>query len=1261
MESFHPKSEKPPYMTRRSSGAARRPRIVAGLSIALVLLGVAVVLLLVLGRGKNRGDRDLAHAPAPAAVEDARPAAGAAEPGAEASLVEEAAKEEEAKPEPETPPLLRGRVTGEGAGIAGAGVHIFPRGVILGTIERLRDVAESGGDMPQIPAVIAAVRDELDKLRQSDITALTNGEGIYEFRGIAADSYFVLTLANGWLFRYGDVASVTEGSTATLDLDLERGATIAGRVVGASGAGLPGVSVVAEFRPAGLTGFGKIVHHLLRYVNGEFLKGPFEAKSAEDGSFEIASLPPGVYDLAATGHEGIEARLQGIETGSTDAVLYLGKGASAKGLAIDGSGAPVPGASFWLERQDDILQLQGPAMMWSNAANSFLRLLDDGPKRVRSGTRGEVHLSRLGPGSYRLSIDGAGFLPFTRSFAVDWGESLDLGLLRLDRGESIRGAVLDEGGSPLEGARIVAAPANVNILNMANVFDDQVSGRSGATADASGAFHVDGLAKGKYRLIASARGYGAEARTADSGEEAVALHLKKGVRVAGLVVSARDEKPVAGARVRSGSTQAAADDEGRFVLEGVTPRDPSGGPFGQLFPGMAQRAQDAPKKVKIEASAQGYLEEEVDVELASVHEEIRIAISGAPEIAGRVLDPDGSPVAGSLVRLAPAEDEDFPFGDMVDTSMLFLAASVSDLDGKFRFKSFRFANGTARYGVVADHPLYSRGKSEAFQLEGNADPAKEIDVRLERAAKIKGIVTDGTSGVPNASVRLSKARKEGSGQPGFSIFMATMGLPKGGDVVYAKKDGAFRFDGVAPGNYVLSAEGTGFTESKEIPVTLAAGEEKEVAITVARGGEIAGVVSDAAGTPIEGAKVRLLRQPGGDEDQEGQQLYAMQKGLGGSYKTARAGEGGSFRFQGLPAGKYTIAASLAGFTPREVEGITPGKEEQRIVLEPSSILRGVVRDAASGEAIQRFRVRIYPKDASGAEGGPMARRFLANDREHSDPEGRFTRDDLAAGAAIVEVASPGYVPAKSELLLASGRALDEEFLLAAAGRIRGRVVDLATQQPIAGARVGLAPMRPTDGSASEPEGAERSEERGRKRSRIRRAGGEDGEAAPGGEDTDDSRAMGEYFMEDVFVERIVTAEDGTFLLEDVPVGPQRIVVTHQNFIPESREGLEVAAGQEISAQVGLRTGLSLSGKVANGSGQPVAGRFVFLRGAAEENAHVRKSTISGPDGEFHVGGLEKGSYRVMVAGGNQQRWGEGTQATSVEIDQDVTGLELVAP
>src|SRR5262245_55220479 len=246
----------------------RKVHIALGLSI--LLLGGALLLFLLRGQ---RGDRSApAETPAPlaaapAAVERTRAPAGAAAGKEEA----EEAREEPAPPPP--PPLLEGRVLGEGEGIAGASVRLFSTKRVEEAIERLEAFVPQGTAFPDIRAIVPAVLRELEELRAGGRTAVTDSTGAYRLREPPDRRHPVLAPAGGWLLRFGDVVSLSAGRTQVLALPLDRGATIAGRVVDASGAGLRGVAVAAELRP-GSIGFGPLIRKLIRFVNGEFLRGP---------------------------------------------------------------------------------------------------------------------------------------------------------------------------------------------------------------------------------------------------------------------------------------------------------------------------------------------------------------------------------------------------------------------------------------------------------------------------------------------------------------------------------------------------------------------------------------------------------------------------------------------------------------------------------------------------------------------------------------------------------------------------------------------------------------------------------------------------------------------------------------------------------------------------------------------------------------------------------------------------------------------------
>ncbi len=1232
---------------QRDNPGLRRKLLVSSL-ISLVLVGITVFLLV--RRGDN-GPGDgalLGRGPGGEQSSPALPAGDAtAESDAKALAGAEKAKEDEkaAPEEPLPPPLLHGRVTGEGAGIEGAAVNLFSTKSIERAIERLEDLAPQGGEMPDIEGIALGLREELEKFRASAVTSKSVKDGAYEVRGVEPGSYFVLTLADGRLFRYGDVVNLATDRSETLDLALDRGASIAGRVVNASGDGVAGATVIAEFRPGGMAGVGLVIRRLLRYVNGEFLKGPFQAVSGPDGAFTISSLPPGVYDVAASKVEGVEARLPQVETGTSEAVIYLGAPCAIKGsfATRDGAAASVP---FLLERQDDVVQLPMPIGGFDKIANTVNRFVSGGPKKGVSNAKGEFGAAPLAPGKYRLSVETRGVLPFLREFELDWGEAADLGILQLDRGATIAGIVKGADGRPIEGAKVLATPAKPNFMIMGSVVNDFVTGRASATTNDSGAFRLGGLVRGKYQVVATAPGHAAAAKQGvETDGEPIALDLKPGARITGRVIAAHDGAPIPNARVRARETRGRTDAEGRFTLDGVSPK----GVEGSLFVGMQGSALNlegaTPKTaVDVHAGAEGFIGSEGTIDLASGKMEIEIALEKAPEIAGVVLDPDGQPAPGSLVRLTPAIPEEMPF-DFFDTGMIFFAAGVTDLEGKFKLASFKGADENGRYRVIADHVLYSRGASEAFPLQTKSeekgktkkDEPGELQITLVRGGKVTGIVTDGTKPVPGATVRLAKAPKKDKGPvEQFGMFLSMIGLPKGGDLAYTGREGRFEYSRVTPGDYLVSAEVAGFTDSPAQPVTIAPGDEREVTLSVDPGGEIAGTVADPASMALANARVRLFRDVAskdGKGNNEERQFLEAQKLFGGSYKSVRTAEDGSFRFQGLQEGTYTVSAEYTGYVRREVAGVAPGKVDERIVLEPAASLAGIVADMGNGLPITRFHVRVT-RDGEGGKEAPGP--FNPGDREYSDAEGRFARDDLEAGKHVVKVTAQGFAPASREVFLTAGGRIEERFPLAQAGSIRGVVVDKATQMPVAGARIslsGLARSRARSNDGAQAEGVEKVSDR---RSARLRKQAEDRSArqdAAGAADpqSGDQRAMNEYFTEEwAPAESTTSGEDGGFLLEGVPEGPQRVIVTHGEYVPLAQEGVEAPAGQEIELSFAIAAGLTISGKLRDSAGNPASNRFVFARGASQENAHVRKSVNASPTGEFRLSGLEKGTYRLIA-------------------------------
>ncbi|MGQ9591960.1 MAG: carboxypeptidase regulatory-like domain-containing protein, partial [Planctomycetota bacterium] len=1079
--------------TAREEPASPRRKILLSLALSVATIAGFVILFALLGRWGGRRDAG------EFARRDGAPAAetsgggGGEEARAEAEGAggpsEAAERDEEAEAEA---PILRGRVTGEGAGIAGARVHLFSVREIERAIERLEGLLPQG-ELPDVPSLVEAIRGELDRFRRSAVVAKTDGEGIYEFYRIEPGGYVVLATADEWLFRYGDVASLEAGRTEVLDIELSRGAAIAGRVLGTDGRGMEGVSVLAEYRPPGIPSIGRTLRRMVAYVNGEFLKGPFECRSAPDGSFRLAALPPGVYDLHAQAPDRPETTLSGVPTGSADVVIYIGQGAEIRGRLADFEGLPLEGVAVALKRLEEGPQLPLVAAPFSKLLDSIARLAGDEPRVVLSGERGAFSIDHLSPGRYRLQIEERGVLPFDREVELSWGEVLDLGLVRVDRGEAISGWVLSENGSPIEGARVAVAPGRPNFLNIGTAFNDFLTGRLLAATGPTGLFRLGGLVPGEYQVIATARGHApGSVRGARAGGEPLTIRLAPGARISGRVVALGTGAPIAGARVRAGEVRATADEDGRFELDGVAPRERWREIFS--FPGAPERSEPA-NAVRIEAAAPGYLDARESYDL-SLGREIAIVLAPAPEIRGTVLDPDGKPAPGSLVRLVPWVPERMPaFLDFVGDGSIFLAVSVTDLEGRFRLSGFRGGRAGQLYRVAADHVLYARSFSEPFRLEGRTEeagravgvelvqppegmdgsdarpagrPGAEVVVRLEPRAQIHGVVADSKGPVPAAAIRLSRQPEspDPNVERGFA-FLDMLGLPKGGRVVYTNREGRFSHDGLRPGRYVVACEVAGFIDPPAQTAEIAAGEVKELNFTVEAGGEIRGVVADPAGAPVAGAQIRCLREPGAG-DEEGRRVLEAQRFLGGAYRTARSGPEGEFAVVGLPPGLYAISAEKPGYARGEVSGAAPGEAEIRLVLVPAGSIAVAVADAASGAPIPRFSVSIRRKD-----GGARPDASFGLPLDASDPYGRFVRDGLEPGAYDVEVSAPGYASASAPADVAPGAVSERSFLLVRSGSVAGIAFDAATGTPVAGARVSIAEEAETGGAetASELAGA----------------------------------------------------------------------------------------------------------------------------------------------------------------------------------------------
>jgi Carboxypeptidase regulatory-like domain len=327
----------------------------------------------------------------------------------------------------------------------------------------------------------------------------TRADGRFAFGGLGDGTYALRAASGVWVSEtVRGVVAKRDGAELASPLQLSPGGTSVGRVVQDSGEGLVDVEVRAE--STAVTGDDAL---------------PTVVRTKKDGGFTLAPLVVGTYRVTAA-RPGYVLRTAPTVTFKEDAELgvpfdpQLGtrpsiklellRGARVTGRITDARGAVAAGAHVRCvaSAMDDLTVLTGQLPLAAEAA-----ALPSGAGRALGSTRsaiadahGRFTVDDLIPGRYRVEVAQAGFEPLqTDELTLAPGERRDLGALALRDGFPVAGRVVDEGGTPLEGARVTAAGA-----------DPSSSGLTTAT-DGAGSFSI-ALPAGSYRLTASARGHG---------------------------------------------------------------------------------------------------------------------------------------------------------------------------------------------------------------------------------------------------------------------------------------------------------------------------------------------------------------------------------------------------------------------------------------------------------------------------------------------------------------------------------------------------------------------------------------------------------------------------------------------------------------------------------------------------------------------------------------------------------------------------------
>lgn len=346
------------------------------------------------------------------------------------------------------------------------------------------------------------------------------------------------------------------------------------------------------------------------------------------------------------------------------------------------------------------------------------------------------------------------------------------------------------------------------------------------------------------------------------------------VRVTGAVVDAASGKPVADVEVvfADGQSEATTQSDlaGRYSID-VRPGHYR--PFvradGIISVGHAPRER-LPGRPKTDQIAASRLDVAPRLAVYANLAGADLEVVRAGQIAGRVFDGDGTPVAGALVRARPTDGHDL-------RPVLGTDVAETDLDGTFKLEL-----GEAHYVVEAFHDRYGATES-APTIAVSAGSVATADLTMIAGCVISGrVVREGGGDAGDGAIERSH-----SDEPGSSFY------PAGSFA----DDGTFRWTTTEEGDVTLRAWPWKATHSPARTFACRDGaRHDDVVFTIPSiGADLGGTIVTARGAPAARAFIDVQGMSEGTMNQQ-----------------ERADDLGRWEVFALPPGQYLVTAYVEG-------------------------------------------------------------------------------------------------------------------------------------------------------------------------------------------------------------------------------------------------------------------------------------------------------------------------------------------------------------
>jgi carboxypeptidase family protein len=730
----------------------------------------------------------------------------------------------------------------------------------------------TGPDGPVSGAEVVAdvwnpVRGSLPSRTTTDATGAFRFGGLPEGRArvVASRSGYVQIPSPGEGWRTGTkpdartVVEIPRSGEARIDLRVERGAMVTGRVVSGG-------------RPVAMA--------LVAAVSGEIRR---ETTTGAGGDFVLAGLrtdAPAKLHVVRDGFVDADAEVRASQepAGPLEIVMEplgtaRGRVVGPDGGAVDGAWVQIAPAKLALDAGYEVLSVWHRAERVSVAPDGSF----DAPIAWFQGASADGIVVRAGAPGLAPAI--------SRRLAPPRSGSVDAGTLNLEAGHRLEGRVLAADGSgPVAGAKIefmneTLPPALGQRRDWSTVGRDQTPFEWVARTGSDGTFAIEGLPPWRYELRVNAEGFdGAGPTVAVPQEKPALIELKRLLTLSGRVET-EDGAGAPGVIVM-------AIVPGHGAVDQTETREGGAFEFRWIPDGRylleARRAWDVTSDLVAAQLA--------DVEAGRRDVTIVMRRAGGT-ISGRCATSSGAAVPGAVIRLKP------PKG-----TPILLARSAAD--GRFTVAGLE----DGPWAITADANR-SVGAPEGFgkklvaQARDVAVGAVDLYLEFREAVPITGRVlrADRTPAKGQLTVH---AKLVG----GVWTLMCPL-----------REDGAFRFDNATPGTWTLTVVDTANAATLRTlgPSELVA-PRADVELVLGGDQALAGRVVDADGRAVANALVSA-RSAGGAvlpatvTDRDGR--FQWTSAAEGPW-TVAAGESATGRAEvaGVSAGTTDVALTLRADT-----------------------------------------------------------------------------------------------------------------------------------------------------------------------------------------------------------------------------------------------------------------------------------------------------------------------------------------------------------